>query len=223
MSDKVIILEDEESGPYMKKFLHLSTQDERWKQASDEELLEAYRQTGERELAAELFNRYVHLAYGLCRRYLKSSEDCCDAVMAVFEQAVVQARETKIEHFNKWLYTTTKNRCISILREEQRNSRWQEEWENFEKNNPEFMENEGFLRLYNKRMDESESSHLVQEAIAQLEKGQRMCVHLFFYEKKSYKDIAEHTGYDINQVKSYLQNGKRRLRLILSQQKKERE
>ena len=199
----------------MKKFLCLSTREERWKQASDEDLLQAYRQTGDRELVAELFNRYVHLVYGACRQYLKNREDCRDAVMAVFEKTVIQARATEIQHFNKWLYSTTKNCCISNLRDEQRAIRQQEEWEKFEKNDAEFMENEGFLRLCHKRTNESDTSRILQEALAELDEGQRTCVRLFFFEKKSYKDIAGVTGYSVNQVKSYLQNGKRRLGVLL--------
>ena len=201
----------------MKKFLRLSTQEERWKQASDEDLLQAYRQTGDRELVAELFNRYVHLVYGACRQYLKNREDCRDAVMAVFEKTVIQARATEIQHFNKWLYSTVKNCCISNLRDEQRASRQQEEWEKFEKNGPEFMENEGFLRLYHKRTNESDTSHILEQAISELEEGQRTCIRLFFFEKKRYKEIANATGFSEKQVKSHLQNGKRRLGVILGE------
>ena len=199
----------------MKRFLRLSTRKKSWEQASDEELLQAYRQTGNRELAAELFNRYAHLVYGLCRKYLKHREDCRDAVMAVFEKTLTQARITEIHHFNKWLYSTTKNHCISNLRDDQRNSRQQEEWEVLEKSEPKTMENEGFLRLYHKGTNESDTSRILQEALAELDEGQRTCVLLFFFEKKSYKDIASVTGYSVNQVKSYLQNGKRRLGVLL--------
>ena len=195
----------------MKRFLRLSTRKKSWEQASDEELLQAYRQTGNQELAAELFNRYAHLVYGLCRKHLKNREDCRDAVMAVFEKTLTQARITEIHHFNKWLYSTTKNHCISNLRDDQRNSRQQEEWEVLEKSEPRIMENEGFLRLYHKGTNESDTSRILQEALAELDEGQRTCVRLFFFEKKSYKDIAGVTGYSVNQVKSYLQNGKRRL------------
>jgi len=199
----------------MKKFLRLSTQEEHWKQASDEALLQAYRQTGKRELAAELFNRYVHLAYGICRQYLKNREDCRDAVMGVFEQVIIQARTTEIQHFNKWLYSTAKNYCISSLRGEQRLYRQQEEWENFEKNHSEVMENEGFLRLYHERTNESDTGLLLKDAISRLEESQQTCIRLFFFEKKSYKEIASVTGFSAKQVKSYLQNGKRRLRSVL--------
>lgn len=205
----------------MKIFLRLSTQEERWKQASDEELLRAYRQDGNREVVAELFNRYVHLVYAVCRQYLKNREDSRDAVMAVFEQTAAQARITEIQYFSRWLYSTAKNHCISGLREGLRDSQLQEEWENFEKSAPKFMENEGFLRLLNERTNESDTSRILKAAISELEEGQRSCIRLFFYERKSYKDIARATGFSVKQVKSHLQNGKRRLGIVLSQKLEE--
>ena len=201
----------------MKKFLRLSTQEKRWEQASDESLLQAYRESGRQELIAELFNRYVHLVYGVCRQYLNNREDCRDAVMAVFEQTVTQARITEIRQFSSWVYSLAKNRCISNLREGQRQQRRQEEWEKFEKSTPKFMENEGLERLNHKRTNEPDTSQILKEAISSLEEGQRTCIHLFFFEKKSYKDIAGATGYSIKQVKSHLQNGKRRLGILLGE------
>ena len=38
---------------------------------------------------------------------------------------------------------------------------------------------------------------------------------MFYLEKKSYQGIAEETGFSLLQVKSYIQNGKRNLRLLL--------
>jgi DNA-directed RNA polymerase specialized sigma24 family protein len=38
---------------------------------------------------------------------------------------------------------------------------------------------------------------------------------MFFYEKLSYKEIAQETRMNIAEVKSALQNGKRKLRLYL--------
>ena len=51
-------------------------------------------------------------------------------------------------------------------------------------------------------------------ALQQLNKEQQQCVTLFYLEKKSYTEIAAATGYDMMQVKSYIQNGKRNLKLI---------
>ena len=57
--------------------------------------------------------------------------------------------------------------------------------------------------------------HLMELAMQQLNKEQQLCVELFYLEKKSYAEIAQVTGFSTLQVKSYLQNGKRNLKLII--------
>jgi RNA polymerase sigma factor (sigma-70 family) len=60
--------------------------------------------------------------------------------------------------------------------------------------------------------------HLMQKALQQLNEEQRKCVILFYLEKKSYSEIVAQTGYSMLNVKSFIQNGKRNLRLLIQQQ-----
>lgn len=53
----------------------------------------------------------------------------------------------------------------------------------------------------------------MSKALKQLNKEQELCVTLFYLEKKSYQQVADHTGYSLMQVKSHIQNGKRNLKL----------
>jgi RNA polymerase sigma factor (sigma-70 family) len=55
----------------------------------------------------------------------------------------------------------------------------------------------------------------LQEALQHLNPEQKICIRMFYLEKKSYQVIASETGYTYVQVKSYIQNGKRNLRLLL--------
>lgn len=55
----------------------------------------------------------------------------------------------------------------------------------------------------------------MQSALKQLNHEQQLCVTLFYLEKKSYTEISAETGYNMMQVKSNIQNGKRNLRLLL--------
>ena len=48
-----------------------------------------------------------------------------------------------------------------------------------------------------------------------LNDGQRQSVQLFYLEEKCYKEVVELTGYSMNDVKSYLQNGRRNLKICL--------
>lgn len=185
--------------------------DPRWSAHSDEELADHYRLHGEEGAIAELFGRYVHLVYGACRQILndKPAEELRDLVMLIFERVVVNARQSEIKAFNTWVYKITRNECYSRLREQERNSRYHQDWENFEKNTAPVMENEGYLRLY--QVEEPNAGQLLESALAKLEENQRRCIELFYREKKSYQEVAAATGFSLKQVKSYLQNAKRRL------------
>ena len=63
---------------------------------------------------------------------------------------------------------------------------------------------------------------LLQEAIEELSKEQKQCVILFYLKKCSYTQVSEKTGYSLLQVKSYIQNGKRNLKILLDRKMKER-
>jgi RNA polymerase sigma-70 factor (ECF subfamily) len=40
---------------------------------------------------------------------------------------------------------------------------------------------------------------------------------LFYLQEKCYKEITGLTGFDLNKVKSYIQNGKRNLKICMEQ------
>ena len=55
----------------------------------------------------------------------------------------------------------------------------------------------------------------MQECLRNLNAEQQQCVTLFYLEKKSYTEISDITGFSMMQVKSYIQNGKRNLKLMM--------
>jgi len=56
---------------------------------------------------------------------------------------------------------------------------------------------------------------LLETSLDDLNTEQKTCVTLFYLEKRSYQQISEQTGFTLMQVKSYIQNGKRNLRLLV--------
>lgn len=72
----------------------------------------------------------------------------------------------------------------------------------FENEDPDPLKNESILKD-------------LEEALKHLNKEQKTCIRMFYLEKKSYQGIAKETGFSMLQVKSYIQNGKRNLRLLL--------
>jgi RNA polymerase sigma-70 factor (ECF subfamily) len=45
--------------------------------------------------------------------------------------------------------------------------------------------------------------------------AQKTSINMFYIDEKCYKEIADNTGYTLNEVKSYIQNGKRNLKICL--------
>ena len=62
----------------------------------------------------------------------------------------------------------------------------------------------------------------LQECIEKLKEEQKECIKQFYYENRCYNEIAVNLDLDEKKVKSYLQNGKRNLKLCL-EEKNERE
>ena len=63
---------------------------------------------------------------------------------------------------------------------------------------------------------DEEVDRKLDAAIDELKDGQRECIRMFYFEKQSYEDIEAKTGYNYKEVKSFLQNGKRNLKIKLS-------
>jgi RNA polymerase sigma-70 factor (ECF subfamily) len=172
----------------------------------DLELIRQYKASGDLEILGQLFTRYTSLVFGVCLNYLRNREEAKDTVMQVFEKLVQSLKEHNVENFKGWLYVSTRNQCLMYLRA--RKGKFNEEI------SPELMENELFLHPEEEPEIEQNITKL-EKCIEQLAEKQRWCVQLFFLEEKCYKDITNLTGFDLNKVKSYIQNGKRNLKICM--------
>ncbi len=180
-------------------------------QQADEALLEAYRTLGDPEYLAELYRRHMHLALGVCIKYLKDVAAAQDAVADVFEKLAKDLREREVEQFKPWLYTVAKNHCLQLLRKEQVQLGRTKEYTQFL---DAVMESEEAPHLDK----EDEKEILLQKletSIEALGEDQKLCIVLFYLEGKSYKEIVDQTGLTDMQVKSHIQNGKRNLKNLI--------
>ena len=55
----------------------------------------------------------------------------------------------------------------------------------------------------------------LEECIGKLKEEQRKCIQLFYYEGFGYKEISQRLGMEERKVKSYIQNGKRNLKICM--------
>lgn len=172
----------------------------------DQSLITDYRQSGDLEVLGQLYGRYMHLVYGLCLKYLKNEEKSKDAVMQIFEQLISKLKIHEVSNFKSWLYTLARNYCLMELR-----SSAKHEFVEIEEN---FMEKDAFVHL---DIEDSREGKLtvMEKCIEKLPQEQRETINLFYLEQKCYKEVADITGYDLNKVKSYIQNGKRNLKICI--------
>jgi len=179
---------------------------------SDAELLVIYRINQDKSIIGELFNRYTHLVYGICLKYLKNDHAAREAVMQIFEKLLTDLQEHEISHFKSWLYTVSRNHCLMELRKYKASK---EQYEKFlQESATENMESDDFSHLNEENRSVKRHQRL-HEALKKLKKEQETCVRLMYLENKSYREVSELTGYNMKEVKSYIQNGKRNLEKIL--------
>lgn len=173
---------------------------------TDAELLDRYKLHGELSDLGELFTRYQSLVYGVCLKYLKDRDESKDAVMQLFEKLIQTLKNHEVDNFKSWLYVTTRNHCLMQIRA--RKGKFTQEFSS------EIMENQLLLHPEDEPELEGNLTKL-EKCIETLINEQKQCIQLFFLEEECYKDIAHLTGYDLNQVKSFIQNGKRNLKICM--------
>lgn len=204
---------------------------------SDEELLARYREGGDIGILGQLYERYMHLVYGVCLKYLEEREQAKDEVMNIFEKLVTTVSQQEIVSFRTWLYVVAKNHCLMLLRSRKSESAHAEAMINdpvfFMENipgmhpviddggtdspggtGPGLYPGEDGTTDAGGGYTEADMKRL-EECIERLKEEQRNCITLFFYEGCSYRQISGRLGMEENKVKSYIQNGKRNLKICI--------
>lgn len=170
----------------------------------DDALLSSYHDSGDLAVLGRLYEKYVSLVYGVCLKYLKDDEQAKDAVMGIFEELVKKTKQHEIKQFRGWLYVLARNFCLMQLRDGKKMEMVEID---------EVMENTPFLHhdnIYNE-----DYLKVLQRCMDKLPTTQKQSVFLFYLQEKCYKEIADVTGWSLNEIKSYIQNGKRNLKICL--------
>lgn len=182
---------------------------------SDPELLEQFYSSHDNEWLGILLERYTLLLLGVCMKYLKNEEEAKDAVQQIFLKVIQELQKYKVEYFKSWLYMVAKNHCLMKLREKQGRPTTAL---------PEKLAAQPGTETDLKALEENDQTlSLMEESLRELNPEQQQCVILFYLQKKSYQQVSEATGYNMLQVKSYIQNGKRNLRLLIEKKMQEKQ
>lgn len=184
----------------------------RYDHITDAELLDYYYADRNQEWIGILLERYTLLLLGVCMKYLKDETEAKDCVQQIFLKVLTEVGKYRIEYFKSWLYMVAKNHCLMQLRDKGAKTVKELSDRHLAQAEP----------SKNDLVENEQAYDLLEEAIQELNEEQRQCVILFYLKKNSYQQIAEKTGYSLLQVKSYIQNGKRNLKIILEKKMKER-
>jgi RNA polymerase sigma factor (sigma-70 family) len=177
---------------------------------TDNELVVEYTTTLDTRFAGELYSRYADLIYGVCLKYLKQPENAQDSAVAIFEELVAKIPKHNIDNFKGWLYTLTKNHCLMRIR-----SGKKAHTVNID---AELMHSEDPMHL-NGVLEREENLAQLEYCMGELAAEQRQVIALFYMEGKCYNEISVDTGIEWNKVRSYIQNGRRNLKLCIEKQK----
>lgn len=180
---------------------------------SDEALLLDFKQSGDKDLFAELFKKHVTTVYGTCLFYLQDKDEAQDATMILFEKMLLDIGTREINNFKAWLGFVVRNHCISLIRKKKTVNKNLKSYYEFELEDTSYETEE--------KIQSVSDDVLLQEmksCLPKLKERQRMCVEQFYLQNKSYQDIANETGFNLNEIKSHIQNGKRNLKLLIEEQ-----
>lgn len=154
-------------------------------------------------MLGELYQRYMELVYGVCLKYFKEQEAAKDGVMQVFEELVLKLKKYEVDNFRGWLHQVAKNYCLMQLRTP-KNMKTVE----FK---TDIMQSEENVHL-NGVLEKEENFKKLEHCIGTLTNDQQVAIRLFYLEEKCYNEIVKITGQEWNQVRSFIQNGRRNLK-----------
>ena len=180
---------------------------------SDQQLLSKFYSDHNNEWLGILLQRYTLLLFGVCMKYLKNEEEAKDAVQQVFLKAINELQKYRVSYIKSWLYMVAKNHCLMKLREKGKHT--------LEINEQVLPGAEDGINIQEIK-DKDKTLDSLSRALSELSREQQLCVTLFYLEKKSYQEVSDETGYSMLQVKSYIQNGKRNLKLLIERKLKEK-
>lgn len=167
---------------------------------SDEEVILKYKSTGSKRILAPLFKKYNEKLFGLAFYYLHERESAMDTVMETFEVILKTIDKKEITYFKGWAMSICRNICLKKIRDVKKFDELKET-------------SDSSVEYGDDLVYKDETIEKLLEFIPELKENQRVCIHEFYLLGKSYEDISASYGMSFKEVKSYIQNGKRNLRV----------
>jgi len=167
---------------------------------TDEDLIARFQGSRDAGCFAEIFRRHKQTIYRRCLAVVWDAAAAEDLTQDTFVTAFTKIDLFRGGAFFPWLCTIARHLCLnhlkasSLARTAHGNS-------------------DDFLSASDSDPDPSTADD-VSTALKLLSAPQRTCLKLFYMEGYSYREIAKLTGYSGREVKTHLQNGRRRFEIV---------
>lgn len=174
-----------------------------------EEILIKKAAQGDQESFEKLIDFYKNYVFAIILNFIKDYEEVENVAQEVFIQIYLSLPNYKTDNFKAWISRITTNKAIDSIRKKR--SSFQEE--------P--MKEEGQLEVLNlgdqledplasliKKEDKRELDELLEE----LPDIYRTIIVKYYFDEKSYKDIAREEGLSVKTIESRLYRGRNLLR-----------
>ncbi len=172
---------------------------------TDKKIITRYKATKDKAILGSLLKTYSTDLFGLAYYYLHDREMAKDTVMDVFEIVLNTIDQKEITYFKGWILGICRNQSLKKLRTHRKDKEIKEILSNFVEN-----------ASYSVQVDDQIEKML--DFIDNLPLEQARCIRLFYLHKYSYKEIQEMESMTYNEVKSFIQNGKRKLRVMFDRE-----
>jgi RNA polymerase sigma-70 factor (ECF subfamily) len=176
---------------------------------TDEQLIAQYRQTGNRELFAELVYRYERELYNYLRRYLNDAELAEDAFQATFLQVHLKCDQfDEGRRFRPWLYAVATNQAIDARRKVMRHRMISLDQAGSSAEGDEVSRLVNLLESHEedplKGVERRENSELIRGTLESLPESMYAVIQLVYYQGMKYREAAEVLDIPVGTVKSRL-------------------
>lgn len=185
---------------------------------NDNILLTQYVANADEQILNKLLEKYYPIIYGYTYSKVKEEAITSDITQQVLEKLYASLKKNKVENIRYFTLSITKNTIIDHFRKAKFEKSSKEKFSN---NLETIVENQAEIRLSGE-LDRDRTENQLLECIDQLPTNQRECIIYFYFEELSYKEIAERSSFSFNEIKSYIQNAKRNLKICLSSKPREK-
>jgi RNA polymerase sigma-70 factor (ECF subfamily) len=169
---------------------------------SDEELVGRIKR-GETECFETLLRRYeanvYAVAYKICKKHREAEDIAQDIFLQVFRSLDQFDNQAK---FSTWLYRLSLNKSLDYIRKQNKINEVAHEVA---------IQNAATSATPEKLILEREERQLAQEYIASLAPKYQHVIQLFYFEEKTYQEIAKLLDISIKTVESRLYRAKKRM------------